>query len=186
MRLAASLSALVACAALASMVGCNVVPSRDPTGESLPDAAGRTLAGDRITLAGALDGRPAVFFLPFTGDAQLDGDRWALGLHQLGTPIRTFELGVVPSTAGVLLAPVVDHARRKARAEVTWPTTLVFIGDPADAIATQTGMGRAEFVRVLLVDGSGRIVWFNDEGFTPDRVADLDRRARELAAAPES
>lgn len=165
---------------------CNVVPSRDPTGEPLPAAEGWTLAHEPITLAGVLDGMPAVLFVPYTSDAQLDADRWSLGLHQLGTPVRTFELGIVPSTAGVLLAPVIDHSRRQQRAEVTWPTTLTFTGDSADRLATQTGMGRAQFSRVLLVDGHGVIVWFSDEGYTTDRMAALDAAARRVVGSPRS
>lgn len=162
--------------------GCNIVPSRDPTGEFLPLAEGSTLDGTPITLSQALGDEPAVLLLPYTTDAQIDADRWALGLLQLQTPIRRFELGVVPSTFGIVLAPAIDANRRTRRAMVTWPDVLVFRGPSADAIATQTGMGDAQYARVMLVDRERRIVWWNDRGFTPERVTELDHRARELIA----
>ncbi len=165
---------------LLNLVGCNIVPSRDPTGEQLPAAQGKTLDGTNITLIDVLAGEPAVLTIPYTTDAQLDADRWAMGLHQLGTPIRRFELGVVPSTFGLLLAPAIDSDRRSTRAEVAWPTVLCFYSESADALATQTGMGDAQYARVLLVNGQGTIVWYCDKGYTTERCAELDGRVRAL------
>lgn len=160
------------------LAGCNIVPSRDPTGERLPKAEGKTLAGEPVSLESPLAGKPAVFMIPYTTDAQLDADRWSLGLHQLANPTPRFELGVVPTTFGVLVAPAIDMDRRAKRAEVTWPAVLCFYADGADALATQTGMGDAEYARILLVDASGTIVWYCDKGYTTERCAELDRRSR--------
>jgi hypothetical protein len=174
----------LALAPLATLAcGCNVVPSRDPVGEYLPPAEGKTLAGVPTTLAESLAGAPAVLLVPYTDDAQFDAEVWALGLAQLGTPVRRFELGVVPSAAGVLLTPAINVDRRNRRAEVKWPDVLCFSGDGADALATQTGLGSAQYARVLLVDHEQRIVWFCDQGFTAERVLELDGHARALAGA---
>jgi hypothetical protein len=78
-------------------------------------------------------------------------------------------------------APIVDRDRRRKRAEIRWPEVLVFTGDSADRIVTQTGMGDAQFARVLLVDREGTIVRFCALGFTPERASEFDRAAREFA-----
>jgi hypothetical protein len=163
------------------LAGCNIVPSRDPTGERLPIAEGRTLDGTPTSLAEALAGEPAILFLPFTDDGQFDADRWAMAFHQLETPVRRFEIGAVPSAFGIVTAPIVDRDRRRKRAEIRWPEVLVFTGDSADRIVTQTGMGDAQFARVLLVDREGTIVRFCALGFTPERASEFDRAAREFA-----
>ncbi|MFO0829501.1 MAG: hypothetical protein U0572_15290 [Phycisphaerales bacterium] len=174
-----ALARILACAAV-FLGGCNLVPSRDPTGEMLPSAEGKTLDGAPVTLRGELDGKPAILMIPYTDDAQFDCDRWSLGLDQLHTPMRRFELGVVPSTFGVVAAPAIDMSRRQKRAEVAWPTVLCFYGDGADALATQTGMGDAQYARVMLVDAAGAIRWYCDKGYTAERCEELDRAARAL------
>jgi hypothetical protein len=78
-----------------------------------------------------------------------------------------------PGTIGILLSPFIDEGERKRKPEAGRTVTLTAYGDLADAIATQTGMGKAELARVLLVREDGVIAWFCDTGFADDRVADL-------------
>lgn len=171
---------------LSSLVGCNVVPSRDPTGEYFPNARGQTLANEPVAIVDVIEEGPIILIMPFTGDAERDRDDWKKGLAHLGTPVRVYEMGAVPSTAGIVLSPAINAARRDTRREGSWPTTLVFTGDSADQIVTQTGMGRAQYARVLLVGRDRIIAWFTDEGFSPERLTALDQAARRAAATGTS
>jgi hypothetical protein len=160
-------------AAILALSGCNIVPSRVPLGESLPAGTAHTLEGQRIRFPDALAEGPTVLAIAYTDEASVDARRWIEAIGN-GTPkTRAWLMRACPGTIGILLSPFIDEGERKHRPEADRTVTVTAYGDLADAIATQTGMGKAELARVLLVREDGVIAWFCDTGFADDRVADL-------------
>jgi hypothetical protein len=163
---------------LASLVllfatACNIVPSRVPLGETFPAGSARSLDGREIRFPDAFADGPVVLAIAYTDEADLDAERWRAALGERPIAVGFLRMHVTPGTAGILLAPLIeagvrDRAEAPARASI-----LNVCGELADRIATQTGMGRAELARVLLVARDGTIVWFCDTGFAPDRLDDL-------------
>lgn len=153
--------------------GCNIVPSRVPLGEAFPAGTARSLDGHEVRFPDALGAGPTVLAIAYTDEADRDGDRWIAALSERGVAVPAFRIHATPGTVGILLSPVVDAGERKRAAASVRATTLTAYGDLADRIATQTGMGKAELARVMLVRPDTTIAWFCDTGFAPDRLEDL-------------
>jgi len=166
-RIAAPLLLALAAAA------CNIVPSRVPLGEKFPNGTARSLAGTEVRFPDTLADGPVVLAIAYENDADRDAERWLEALAERKLAIRTFRMHVTPGTVGILLSPLIDAGERDATGTSGGRNSLVAYGDLADRIATQTGMGKAEFARVLLVQSNGTIAWFCDTGFAPDRLEDL-------------
>lgn len=152
---------------------CNIVPSRVPLGEMFPSGVARSLDGHEVRFPDALAEGPIVLTIAYENDADRDAERWLEALAERKLAIRGFRMHVTPGTLGILLSPLIDAGERDAAGESGRGNALVAYGDLADRIATQTGMGKAEFARVLLVRTDGTIAWFCDTGFAPDRIDDL-------------
>ena len=152
---------------------CNIVPSRVPLGEKFPNGTARSLDGTEVRFPETLAAGPVVLAIAYENDADRDAERWLEALAERKLAIRGFRMHVTPGTLGILLSPLIDAGERDAAGESGRGNALFAYGDLADRIATQTGMGKAEFARVLLVRTDGTIAWFCDTGFAPDRVEDL-------------
>ncbi len=166
-RIAVPLLLMLAAAA------CNIVPSRVPLGEMFPDGTARSLDGTEVRFPDTLSDGPVVLAIAYENEADRDADRWIAALAERKLAIRGFRMHVTPGTVGILLSPLIDAGERDAAGESGRRSSLVAYGDLADRIATQTGMGKAELSRVLLVRTDGTIAWFCDTGFAPDRLDDL-------------
>ena len=163
--------ALVAAAFLLS--ACNIVPSRVPLGEPFPAGTARTLDGDPVKFPDALSEGPVVLAIAYTDEASTDARRWVDAIATRTPTVRAWRMHVTPGTVGILLGPFIDEGERNRTPERERATTITAYGDLADAVATQTGMGKAERSRVLLVRTDGVIAWFCDTGFADARVDDL-------------
>lgn len=164
---------LLAWLVLFGAAACNIVPSRVPLGETFPAGVARALDGGEVRFPDAFAEDPLLVAIAYTDEADLDAERWIAESRRRGETIRSVRMHVTPGTAGILLSPFIDAGERGRTGETGPTAVLTAYGDLADRIATQTGMGKAEFARVLLVRTDGTIVWFCDTGFAPERLDDL-------------
>lgn len=160
-------------AAAAGLSACNIVPSRVPLGESFPAGTAHTLEGRPVEFPDALSDGPVVLAIAYTDEASIDAERWIDAIGARMPKVPAWRMHVAPGTAGLLLGPFIDEGERKRTPERDRAVTLTAYGDLADAVATRTGMGKAELARVLLVRPDGVIAWFCDTGFADTRVDDL-------------
>lgn len=155
------------------VTACNVVPSRVPLGETFPSGVAHSLDGREVRFPDALAEGPVVLAIAYTDDADLDAERWITALSGRKLPCRDFRMHATPGTIGILASPFIDGGERDRTGTADRADILTAYGDLADRIATQTGMGKAEFARVMLVREDGTITWFCDTGFADSRVDDL-------------
>lgn len=164
---------LVVSLAASCAVACNIVPSRVPLGEAFPAGTARSLDGRDVVFPDALGDGPVVLAIAYTDEADRDAERWVAALHERAAATRAIRMHVTPGTVGVVLSPLIDASARDRTAAAGRADVLTACGELADRIATQTGMGKAELARVMLVRSDGTVAWFCDTGFAPDRLADL-------------
>ncbi len=173
--------------ALALLAACAPLPARVPLGEPFPSVRGTRLSGEPVALPGDLAGRPALLVVAYAQRAQLDVDRWLLGLLQLGTPVpQVLEVPTVSGLVPGLISARIDEGMRSGIPREDWSSVVTVYGDAA-AIERFTGTERDLSARVILLDAGGRVRWFHDRGFSPRKALELDaavRAAGDPGAAP--
>ena len=151
------------------------IPNRDPIGERFPTAAGKSLEGDPVALPDDLAGAPAVLLLGYVQDAQFDADRWLYGLLDAQLPVRVLE---VPTMRGLFpraLAGTIDSGMRSGIPAEDWQTVVTVYGGEAADIVALTGNETPRNIRVVLLDGEGRVRWFHDSGYSPRELLELEQ-----------
>lgn len=163
---------------------CNsAVPARDPLGERFPTAQGRSLEGDEVELPASLAGEPAVLLIGYVQEAQFDADRWLYGLLQSELPgsVRVLEVPAIPGLFPRVLAGTIDDGMRSGIPDEDWSSVVTVYGGRAAAIEAFTGTEGPRNVRVLLLDGEGRVRWFHDQGFSARVLIELEQAVGALA-----
>lgn len=169
-----------------SLGGCRAVyPNRAPLGEALPTATAKALAGDEHTLPAAVAGAPAVLVLGFVQDAQFDADRWFLGLLQAQLPVRVLEVPTARGPVPSLIRETIDDGMRAGIPSEDWAVVWTVYGDDADVLQRFTGNESPRNVRVLLLDGEGRVRWFHDRGYSAGKLLELSAALGALASGAE-
>ena len=177
----------IALLALSLAASCSSpTPRREPVGEPFPSVSGETLEGERFELPGDLGGEPAILLVGYVMKAQFDIDRWLLGLGDLGTPVRILEVPTIEGMVPGLIAGTIDEGMRSGIPPQDWAAVVTLYGGDADRVVALTGDEGPRNARVLLLDGSGRVTWFADRGWSASLLLELDARARELAGGEET
>ena len=175
---------LVAILVLA-VAGCGSIPNRDPMGETFPTVQGTSLAKKAMTLPAAVQGKPALLLVAYDQNTQFDVDRWVLGLLQLGTPIaQLFEVPTISGFVPTALGGTIDSGMRSGIPGEDWASVVTIYGDGA-IVERFTGTERGLNARVLLLDDSGKVIWFHDRGFSPSLALQLDAKIRSLVSVTE-
>ena len=166
--------------ALAVLPSCSSTwPRRNPTGETFPTVAGKSLAGDAVTLPAVGAGAPLLLLIGYEQEAQFDLDRWLFGLDQAGWRVRTFEVPTLPGLFPRLLAGTIDGGMRRGIPAEDWASVVTVYGD-ASRIAEFTGNEDGLTGRVLLLDRAGKVAWFHDRGFSVAQLKALITAAGSL------
>jgi hypothetical protein len=162
---------------LALLQGCsNTIPNRDPTGEPFPAVVGESLEEERIALPGDLAGEPAILLIGYEQKTQFDIDRWILGLLQAEVDARIVEIPTIPGLAGRLASGWIDDGMRAGIPREEWSAVVTLYGGAAGPVADFTGTTGGQNARVIVLDASGRVHWFDDSGYSARKVLDVRDR----------
>jgi hypothetical protein len=151
-------------------------------GQPFPAVTGNALDGTSWSLPSALAGKPALLLVAFEMEGQFDVDRWLLGLVQAQTPVKVLEVPTIDGMVPGLFSGTIDSGMRKGIPEEDWGGVVTLFGSDAKTVYRFTGEHSDRNARVLLLDADGRVDWYHERGYSARLLADLDRRARELAA----
>lgn len=158
------------------------IPNRDPTGQTFPAVTGKALTGRAVDLPAALAGRPAVLLVGYRQRAQFDIDRWLLGLLQAGVDTQLLELPTIPALGPTLFSEQIDDGMRAGIPREDWDAVVTLYGSAARPVAELTGTTGGSVARVLVLDGDGRIVWFDDRGYSARKALEIGALLDRLAA----
>jgi hypothetical protein len=164
------------------LAGCSSPIKVDPAsliGKTFPTVQGETLEEQPRTLPTDLAGKPVLLFVGYKQMSQFDIDRWMVGILQLKTPIEFYE---VPTIAGMLpgiFANQIDDGMRGGIPKELWAGVITVYGD-AGRIEAFTGTENPMPARVILLDATGKVLWFHDRGFSPALLQELDAKIRGL------
>ena len=183
-RLPFALFAILSVALLAK--GCaSPITNRNPTGELFPEVVGESLDEERVVLPSAFSGSPAVLLVGYEQEAQFDIDRWLMGLLQAEVEAAVVEVPTIPGLVPTLISNWIDDGMRSGIPSEDWGSVVTLYGGAAKPVARLTGNQNGRNARVLVLDQSGTVVWFTDEGYSARAALTVARLARELAAPGE-
>jgi hypothetical protein len=101
----------------------------------------------------------------FEQNTQFDLDRWALALVQSGVELRAVEIPTIPGLVPSLISDRIDNGMRRGIPEEDW-ASVITVYDEAETIAKFTGNENPLPGRILLIDATGRVVFFHDRGYS--------------------
>lgn len=173
-RLVVAALVLVAGGVVVGVNGCSrSIAKRNPSGEVFPSVVGQSLEKERVELPAAFAGAPAVLLVGYKQRTQFDIDRWLMGLMQAGVDARIVEIPTIPGLTASFASGWIDDGMRAGIPEEEWPSVITLYGSAATPVAELTGTEAGQTTRVLVLDGSGRIVWFDDEGYSARKALEV-------------
>lgn len=163
-----------ALAALALLTGCaGSIDNRNPTGERFPSVVGESLAGEQVALPDALEGAPAILLIGYKQDTQFDIDRWLMGFAQARVDARILEIPTIPGLVPSMLSGWIDDGMRSGIPRDDWRIVVTLYGAAAKPVARFTGNENGNNARVIVLDGGGKVVLFEDAGYSVRRALEI-------------
>jgi len=156
-------------------------PNRNPEGEPFPAVVGESLEEVRTEMPGAFAGEPVVLLVGYKQNTQFDIDRWAMGLIQAGVGTRLVEIPTIPSLTASWASGWIDDGMRSGIPEEDWGAVVTIYGSAAKPIAKLTGTENGRNARILVLDATGRIAWFDDQGFSVAKAMQVAELLTSLA-----
>lgn len=162
--------------------GCAAThPRRNPMGETFPSVIGTDLHESPVRLPEDFQGQPVLLLVGYQQNSQFDLDRWLLGLTQSGalSDIAVREVPTIPGLMPGLFSGFIDSGMRSGIPDEDWGAVITVYGD-GDAIAKFTGNDTGLPGRILLLDASGTVVFFHDEGYSVGTLTRLIETLEQL------
>ncbi len=154
--------------------GCaQTIANRDPTGELFPSVRGQSLEEEAVALPGDLSGRPAVLLIGYKQRTQFDLDRWLMGLIQSGVDAQLIEVPTIPGLAPTIASGWIDDGMRSGIPREEWGAVVTVYGGEARPIVDLTGNEKGQLARVVVLDATGHIVWFDDKGYSARKALEV-------------
>ena len=167
---------LTALVAILLLAGCSSsIENRSPTGERFPVVNGQSLDKEAVELPTDLAGRPAVLLVAYKQQAQFDVDRWLMGFLQAGTELAILEVPTIPGIVPSLASKWIDDGMRGGIPKEDWSVVVTLYGSAAAPVVELTGNENGQNTRVIVLDDSGDVIWFDDTGYAPRKVLEINR-----------
>jgi hypothetical protein len=154
-------------------------PRRDPTGELFPTVTGAALDGTTVTLPAAGSGAPLLLLVGYQQNTQFDLDRWLQALVTADLSVRVFEVPTIPGLLPGMFSGFIDDGMRRGIPAEDWGGVVTLYGD-ASKVAEFTGNEDGLPGRILLLDATGKVVFFHDRGFSVGTLRKLQERLSSL------
>jgi hypothetical protein len=158
-------------------------PNRNPIGERFPTVSGQSLEQAPVTLPQDLAGAPAVLLVGYVQKTQFDIDRWLMGLLQAEVDARIVEVPTIPGLVPTIASKWIDDGMRAGIPREDWASVVTLYGGAAKPVAALTGTEFPQRTRVLVLDATGTIVWFDDEGYSARKAMEIGRLVSGLGGA---
>ena len=150
--------------------GRSETANRNPTGEIFPTVVGQSLEEEGVTLPAGVQGGPSILLVGYLQESQFDIDRWVMGFLQAELDVQLLEVPTLPGLVPSFISGWIDDGMRSGIPQEDWSLVVTVYGDAAKPIAEFTGTENGRLARILLLDENGRVLWFDDKGYSPRKV----------------
>jgi hypothetical protein len=148
------------------LVSCSTkYPNRNPVGEIFPSVKGQALSGEEWTIPNGMQGKQAILLVGYKQDTQFDIDRWLIGLDMKSVETPTYEIPTIAGLFPRMFATKIDAGMRRGIPKELWKGVITIYKD-GETVQKFTGNERPNNARVILLDTDGKILYFQDNGFS--------------------
>ena len=133
--------------------------------KQFPKVNGQNLEKTPIEMPKYFMGKHTILLIGYKQNSQFDIDRWILGLTDSGVTVKVYELPTVVGMIPRMISGKIDSGMRSGIPKELWVDVITLYGDEAKKIAKFTGNERPINARVMLLDPSGKITFFHDQGY---------------------
>jgi hypothetical protein len=141
---------------------------------------GRSLEKESIEIPDAFAGGPAVLLVGYKQSAQFDIDRWLMGLIQANVKAQIVEIPTIPGLVPTIASGWIDDGMRSGIPREDWGSVITLYGRAAKPVAALTGTESGQRARIIVLDTTGKIVWFDDEGYSARKATAVSNLVAEL------
>ncbi len=155
------------------LCGCSTqYPNKKPLNEIFPTVAGETLTEEKVQLPTHFSAEKTVLLLGYVQNAQFDIDRWLIGLDMTNTKLPVYELPTIAGMFPQFFSTQINEGMRSGIPKELWKGVIT-IYEGGDKVQAFTGNQTPNNARVLLIDKTGKVLYFYDRGFSVDALKQL-------------
>jgi hypothetical protein len=153
--------------------GCSTTyVNRNPVGENFPTVEGQALTEESRKIPDYFEGSNVVLLLGYKQDSQFDIDRWLIGLDMTKTDVKVYELPTIQGLFPRMFQTAIDNGMRSGIPKEIWGGVITIYSGGAE-VQEFTGNENPNNARVMLLDESGKVIYFHDRGFSVPALNEL-------------
>lgn len=155
------------------MTGCSSqYPNKNVTGQQFPSVVGQSLEKEKVSIPNDFQEEFTLLLVGYKQDSQFDIDRWLIGLDMTKTKVAVYEIPTIQGMFPRMFSTMIDNGMRKGIPKAMW-RSVITVYKQGDLIQSFTGNEKPNNARVLLLNSTGKILYFYDEGFSVDALNSL-------------
>ncbi|MGX5173927.1 hypothetical protein ACUR5C_07895 [Aliikangiella sp. IMCC44653] len=155
------------------VAGCtSKYPNQNVVGKSFPEVSGVSLEGENQQIPSLFAQENTLLLLGFVQNSQFDIDRWLIGLDMTNTDLPVYELPTLQGMFPQFFKTQINNGMRKGIPKALWKGVITVYED-GDQLQQFTGNTNPNNARVILLDKSGTVRYFYDQGFSVDALKQL-------------
>ncbi|MDO7086617.1 hypothetical protein WNY51_14185 [Pseudocolwellia sp. AS88] len=153
--------------------GCSTTYSnKDITGSTFPSVLGESLEQEQVNLPEDFKGKLTLLLVGYKQDSQFDIDRWLIGLDMTETLVDVYEIPTIQGLFPRMFSTMINNGMRKGIPKELWKG-VVTVYEDGERVQEYTGNETPNNTRVILLDKSGKVIYFYDRGFSVAALNEL-------------
>lgn len=155
------------------LTGCSTTyPNKQVVGQDFPTITGTSLEKEVLTMPEIFTEELTLLLVGYKQDSQFDIDRWLIGLDMTETTLPVYELPAIQGMFPRMFSTFIDNGMRKGIPKPLWKGVITIYKD-GDKVQQFTGNVNPNNARVILINQTGKILYFYDQGFSVDALKQL-------------
>lgn len=147
-------------------------PSQVTIGDSMVTVTGESLEGQQVAIPQDFEGQETLLLFGYKQDSQFDIDRWLIGLDMTQTQVAAYEIPTIQGMLPRMFSGFIDSGMRKGIPKQLWKGVVTVYAD-GDKVQRFTGNQNPNNARVMLLNKSGAILYFYDQGFSVEALNEV-------------
>ncbi|MBU3001975.1 hypothetical protein [Paraglaciecola arctica] len=147
-------------------------PSEVTIGDSMVAVTGESLEGQQVAIPQDFEGQETLLLFGYKQDSQFDIDRWLIGLDMTQTQVAAYEIPTIQGMLPRMFSGFIDSGMRKGIPKQLWKGVVTVYAD-GDKVQRFTGNQNPNNARVMLLNKTGAIVYFYDQGFSVEALNEV-------------
>lgn len=156
-----------------SLTACSsTYKNKNVAGDTVPLMLGETLEKSSVEIPAMFNGSVSLLLVGYKQNSQFDIDRWLIGLDMTKTKIDAYEIPAIQGMFPRMFKTQINEGMRKGIPKELWKGVITLYED-GDTMQAFTGNENGNNARIILIDETGKIIYFYDRGFSVTALNEL-------------